>query len=118
MIVVTFSCWKNINYTWKQKNHQFVIKQQAIYLSENIKKRNDFLKIIVLYCLQIVPPNKPKAKLSKNDVLNIFLLYSTFKSGTSANSLKNEQKDLDNQEIETKIKSHFFNYIRVNENLR
>ena len=39
----------------------------------------------------LVPPNKLKAKLFKNDVSKQFLLfYSTFKSETNANIHKNE----------------------------
>ena len=58
--------------------------------------------------IPLVPPNKPKAQLPKNDVLKRFLsFYSTFKSETCANTHESEQHDLVDQEIKTEIKFLF-----------
>ena len=58
--------------------------------------------------VSLIPPNKPKAQLPKNDVLKRFLsFYSTFKSETCANTHESEQHDLVDQEIKTEIKFLF-----------
>ena len=55
--------------------------------------------------VSLVPPNKPKAQLPKDDVPTIFLsFYSTLKPEASANTQESEQHDLVDQEIETEIK--------------
>ena len=49
----------------------------------------------------LVPLNKTKAQLPKNDVpKSILLFYSTFKSETSANTHKSGQQDSVDQEID------------------
>ena len=54
--------------------------------------------------VSLVPPEKPKAQLPKDDVPTFFLsFYSTFIPVTSANTQEGEQHDLVDQEIETEI---------------
>ena len=52
----------------------------------------------------LVPPNKHKALLFKDDVPKNFLLFhSTFKLETIVNIHESEQQDSVDQEIETKV---------------
>ena len=80
------------------------LKQKVVRLLKSQVKNHSCRETGQSGQVPLVPPNKPKAQLPKNDVPKNFLsFYSTLKSETCANTPESEQQDSFHQEIETEL---------------
>ena len=84
------------------------LKQSVVRLLKSHVKNHSCRETGQSGQVSLVPPNKPKTQLPKNDVPKTFSsFYSIFKSERGANTHESEQKVSVNQQIETEVKVFF-----------